>query len=150
MKFEFLILCDAAQVADGKLFLIGGGWSTWRSGNYPTRMLLGVGISVIVDWNETGTHYPITITIADEAGVPIMPQVQGQFEVRRQSDVGKDGIHKIILGFNAQVTLPRPGRYVIEAIAGTAKAQTLFDAIFVGKKVTLPASSGFEDSERGN
>ena len=151
MKFEFLILSDAAQVANNKLFLLGGGWSIWRSGNYPVQVQLGIGISILVDWKETGTRYPLTITIADDAGVPIVPEVQGQFEIGKQPDLPKDAIQKVILAFNANIAIPRPGRYVIAATAGTARTQTLFDAIFVGKKVELmPASGEPSDLGRGN
>src|SRR5579862_1076406 len=99
MKVEFVILSDAAQVASGKLFLLGGGWSTWRSGVYPAPIQIGIAISILVDWNETGTRYPITVTIADDAGVPVVPPVKGQFEVGRQPDVAKDSIHKVVLAF---------------------------------------------------
>lgn len=152
MKIEYLILADAAQVASGKLFVLGGGWDVWRSSVFPAQAMIGVGVCIIVDWSESGTanNYPLNITIADEAGVPIVPPVQAQFQVGRSPEMPSGSSQRVLFAFNAGLPIPRAGKYFINAIAGSsAKAQTSFTAIFVGKRVDLnvPGKGG---SERGN
>ena len=137
MRIEFLILADAVEVADGKLFVLGGGWTIWRSGNYPAQVMLGVGLSVLVDWNEagTGTSYPLNITFADDAGVPIVPPVQAQFQVSKPAELPPGTVQRVPFGFNAGIMLPRTGRYVINALVGSkSRAQVFFDAILVATK----------------
>ncbi len=151
MKIEFLMLADAAQVADGKLFTLGGAWSVHRSGNFPSPIQFAVCLSILVPWNEAGTRHPVTLTIADEGGVPIIPPLNGQFEVGKSPEVAEDTTQRSLLAINLNIAIPRPGKYAVLATAGSSKAETQFDAIFVGKKVQLtPGQNPLDGAERGN
>ncbi len=109
MKTEFLILADAAQVANGKLFILGGGWSLYRSAVYPAQVQLGLGISILIDWNEAGIKHPVTITMADEAGVPIIPELKGQVEAAKSTDVPTGATQRALLAVNANLLIGAPG-----------------------------------------
>jgi hypothetical protein len=83
-----LLLADAAQVADGKLYILGGGWSV--TGPYP--MPSAVAAKVEVDWNEVDTPHHWEIFLLDEDGHPVMVdtpegkrpiEVRGDFQVSR-------------------------------------------------------------------
>jgi hypothetical protein len=151
MKIEFLLIADAAQVADGKLFVLGGAWSVHRSVNFPSPIQFAVCLSVLVPWQEAGTRHPVTLTIADEAGVPIIPPLNGQFEVGKPAEMAEDTTQRSLLAINLNIAIPRAGRYAVLATAGPSKAETQFDAIFVGKKVSLSSKDNpREDAERGN
>ena len=87
-----MMLCDAAQVADGKLFILGGGWSLIG----PDPMPSAIAIKVDVDWNEAGRPHHWELFLVDEDGRPIIvegadgPQpieVRGDFEVARPDGV---------------------------------------------------------------
>lgn len=147
MKIEFLILADAAQVADGKLFMLGGAFGVHRSGNFPSPMQFAVALSILIPWNEAGIRYPTTLTVADEGGVPIIPVLQGQFEVGKTDQVPKGVTQRAMIAVNFNVQIPRPGRYTVAATAGSSKAETTFDAIFVGTKVQFMTPEG---AEKGN
>ncbi len=148
VKIEFLILADSAQVADGKLFLLGGGWSLHRSGNFPSQIQFAIGLSVLVPWNEAGIRYPSTLTIADDAGVPIVPPLNGQIEVGKSDQIPNGMTQRALFAVNFNIALPRPGRYVVSATAGSSKTETIFEAMFVGKKVDFTPETG--PLERGN
>jgi hypothetical protein len=135
VKTEFLILADAAQVANGKLFILGGGWSLYRSAVYPAQVQLGLGISILIDWNEAGIKHPVTITMADEAGVPIIPELKGQVEAAKSTDVPTGATQRALLAVNANLLIGRPGRYFVAATAGSSRVEVAFDALFVGNKV---------------
>ncbi|HUO04433.1 MAG TPA: hypothetical protein VMU16_04465 [Candidatus Binataceae bacterium] len=147
MKIEYLVLADAAQVGNGKLFILGGGWSIFRSGNYPAPAQLAVGLGFLISWNETGTQFPLSITLADEAGVPIIPEITGQIQASKSGQLPEGITQKVPLAVNLSVSIPHPGRYTITATAGASRIETFFDAIYVGKSgEPIPHPAG----ERGN
>ena len=50
-----MLLCDAAQVADGKLFVLGGGWSLTGPDPVPSAIAL----KIDVDWHEAEHVAPL-------------------------------------------------------------------------------------------
>jgi hypothetical protein len=139
MKIEFVILADAAEVAGGKLYLLGGAWNQYRCRAFPSPATMALVTSILVDWSEAGRRYPLTMTLADEAGVPVVPPVNGEVDIGRPPE-GPEGPQRTVVALNAHVSLPRPGRYTFEVTAGTAKSTIIFDAVFVGKRVEIPSS----------
>ena len=87
-----MMLCDAAQVADGKLFILGGGWSLIG----PDPMPSAIAIKVDVGWHEATRPHHWELFLMDEDGRPVIvegadgPQpieVRGDFEVGRPEGV---------------------------------------------------------------
>ena len=147
MKIEFLILADSCQVVGGKLFMLGGAWNLHRSGNYPSQFQFSIALSIMVPWDEAGIRHPFTLTIADDAGVPVIPQIQGQFEVGKSDQLPNETTQRALVSVNIAMAVPHPGRYIVSATAGPSKVTTTFDAIFIGQKVELTPDSS---SEKGN
>ena len=65
-----LLLCDAAQVADGKLYILGGGWSLIGPDPTPSA----VAMKVDVDWTEVDRLHHWELFLVDEDGQPIVAQ----------------------------------------------------------------------------
>jgi hypothetical protein len=145
MKTEFLILADAAQVANSKLFILGGGWSLYRSAAYPAQIQLALGISILIEWSEAGIRHPVTITMADEGGVLVMPELKGQVEAGKPPELGAGVTQRALLAVNVGLIIPRPGRYVVAATAGSSRAEVSFQAVFVSHK--QPSGASPEPSE---
>ena len=83
-----MLLCDAAQEASGKLFILGGGWSVVRAPNVPVPMTLAIRVSV--PWDETNRKHRIHAELVDEDGNRVTPAgapgpigADGEFEVGR-------------------------------------------------------------------
>ncbi|HUY86863.1 MAG TPA: hypothetical protein VMU77_07080 [Acidimicrobiales bacterium] len=83
-----MILCDSAQVADGKLYILGGGWSVTG----PMPMPSAIAVKVEVDWHEVDELHHWEIFLVDEDGHPVMVEtpeggqaleVRGDFQVTR-------------------------------------------------------------------
>ena len=83
-----MLLCDAAQVADGKLYVLGGGWSLIG----PDPMPSAIALKIDVDWTEVDKPHHWELFLVDEDGNPVIaeglegPQaieVRGDFEVNR-------------------------------------------------------------------
>jgi hypothetical protein len=87
-----LLLCDYAVVAEGKLFISGGGWSLTGPEPSPSA----IAIKIDVPWDRTNEQIPFTLALVDEDEEPVttlMPagtvpiEVNGSFEVGRPPGV---------------------------------------------------------------
>jgi hypothetical protein len=151
MKIDYAILADAAQAVGGKIFILGGGWNVFRSPNYPVQIQFALAIGIAFTSNEIGGPYPLKIVIADDAGVPIVPELNGQIETGQPApDLPKALSVKVPVVWNVSMAVPRPGRYGIVITAGTSQSELSFDAIFVGQRVQFAPESSVPPAERGN
>ncbi len=62
-----LLLCDAAQVAEGKLYCMGAGWT--QTGPGPTTMALG--IIVYVPWDRTNAALQLVLELREADGTVV-------------------------------------------------------------------------------
>jgi hypothetical protein len=152
MKIDYAVLADAAQAVGGKIFILGGGWNVYRSASYPAPVQLAVAIGIGFASNEIGIGYPVKIVIADEAGVPVVPELNGLIETGQlAADLPKGLPVKVPVAWNVSFAVPRPGKYGIVISVGSSQAELSFDAIFVGQRVQFgPEASSVPPSERGN
>src|ERR1700751_5690452 len=142
MKIEYALLADAAQAVGGKDFVLGGGWNLFRSASYPAPVQFWDGIGLVFGIDEVERKYPLNVAIADESGVPIVPEMKGQVETGQPApDVPKTASIKIPAAININMSLPHPGTYGIVVTAGTSTAQLSFEAIFAGQKVEFAPES---------
>jgi hypothetical protein len=63
-----VLLCDSAQVADGKLHLLGGGWNITGPG--PTTH--AVAVLLEVPWDRTNRQLDFTLELVTDDGSPFM------------------------------------------------------------------------------
>jgi hypothetical protein len=151
MKIDYAILADAAQAVGGKIFILGGGWNVFRSPSFPAQVQLSLAIGIGFTSDEIGGPYPLKIVIADDAGVPIVPELNGQIETGQPAqDLPKALSVKVPVVWNVSLVVPRPGRYGIVVTAGSSNAELSFDAIFIGQRVQFAPESSVPPSERGN
>lgn len=59
-----ILLCDAAQVADGKLFILGGGWTLTGPGPF----VHGLAMKLEVPWGQANRPHKIEASLHDEDG----------------------------------------------------------------------------------
>ena len=90
-----MLLCDAAQVADGKLYILGGGWSMTGPDPVPSA----VALKIDVDWNEAGSPHHWELFLEDADGQPVMletpdglqpVEVRGEFTVAQPREFPRD------------------------------------------------------------
>jgi len=84
-----MMLCDYAQVADGKMNVIGGGWTI--TGPQPAPF--GIALMLEVPWNQADVEHTFRMELIDLDGAPVVPVggedpvvIEGQFEVGRPVD----------------------------------------------------------------
>jgi hypothetical protein len=79
-----MLLADAAQVADGKLYILGGGLQLIGSNPQP----LAIALLLRVPWDRANISHDWQLELLDEDGLPVMHgdapvMVAGQFEAGR-------------------------------------------------------------------
>ena len=79
-----LLLADSAQAVDGKLYILGGGWSI--IGPDPTPMAIAVKIDV--PWDQTNRRHAWKLALLDSDWRPVTAEereieIGGEFEVGR-------------------------------------------------------------------
>ena len=85
-----LLLADAAQAVDGKLYVLGGGWSV--TGPQPTPM--AIALKIDVPWDQTNTRHSWRLELVDADGGPVElgdepspVQIEQEFEIGRPPGV---------------------------------------------------------------
>ena len=81
-----VLLCDFAQVAEGKLFVLGGGWSLCGPGPFQHALA----IKIEVPWEEANRTHRLEAVLRDEDMQPMITgtppgevRFEGSFEVGR-------------------------------------------------------------------
>jgi hypothetical protein len=129
----FIFLADAAEEINGKLYVLGGGWSRVHRGR-DTFTVVVVG-QVFVPWNQANRQLPIRLELLDGDGNPARVQetvigTEGLLEVGRPPGVleGSDLEVPIVIKFES---LPIPfGRYkFVLSVAGELVAERTLDVL---------------------
>lgn len=129
-EIEFLILADRAEVVNGKLYMMGGGWSDLQrmpaaENQPPPPSHLSVAVSVSVGWNETNETHHLRLTIENEDATQRLAEVEGDIEVGRPPGIPPGSDQRALLAVSAAVAFPSPGAYrVMATLAGESRSVT--------------------------
>jgi hypothetical protein len=124
-----IILCDAAEVSNGKLYVLGGGWTHLLKPNQLTNVALAIIVRVPMD--EAGRQHKLEVSLLKDDGEPVRlgddpVRVEGAFEVARTAGVKaeRELIAPVAVQFGLMLS---PGDYVWELqINGERAAQASF------------------------
>jgi hypothetical protein len=112
-----MLLCDAAQVADGKLYVLGGGWSITGPDPIPSALAL----KFEAQWHEADAdhHWELFLEDADgrevvvdtpEGARPV--EVRGDFRVGRPPELPEGSPVDLVVAVNVgPLPLPTGSRY---------------------------------------
>jgi len=113
-----MLLADAAQAMQGKLYILGGGWSI--TGPQPTPS--AIAIKIDVPWDQSNRVHTLRLDLLDEDGHPIMVptpmgerpmQINSRFEVGRPVGLIPGADLDVALAINiAPLPLAPGARYV--------------------------------------
>ncbi|MHB8644610.1 MAG: DUF6941 family protein [Thermomicrobiales bacterium] len=118
MQADYLVLADAATVADGKMYIHGAGWDNVLTPTLPITLTAAVAILIRIPWAETNEEHVIGLDIHDADGHSILPKgpgpLRGKLNVGRPAnvEVGEDQVLPLAIGLNG-TAIERVGRYVI-------------------------------------
>ncbi len=83
-----MLLCDFAQVADGKLYISGGGWSVAGPGPSPSAIAL----KIDVPWDRTNNRIRLRLRLLGADGQAVAqqgPEGPSPVEVNAEFEVGR-------------------------------------------------------------
>lgn len=84
-----MLLADAAQTADGKLYILGGGWSITGPG--PSSM--AVALKVGVPWDQANRPHQFVLALLDGDGhpveLPVAEDVVADIRITGELEVGR-------------------------------------------------------------
>lgn len=113
-----MLLADHAQAVQGKLYIIGGGWSITGPGPTPSA----IAIKIDVPWDETNRNHSLKLELFDADMHPVQvptpvgeaPVVlKGNFEVGRPAGITAGTPIDVSLAFNmGPLPLPPGNRYI--------------------------------------
>ena len=113
-----MLLADAAQAINGKLYILGGGWSV--TGPDPTPM--AIAIKIEVPWDQANRRHVLKLALMNDDGQPVtVPtetgkrpvELNGEFEVGRPPGLRPGTPLDVALGISVgPLPLAPDGRYV--------------------------------------
>jgi len=125
-----MLLCDSAQVADGKLFILGGGWSVTGPDPVPSA----IAMKIDVDWHEADMAHHWELFLEDADGRPVMVdtpeghhaiEVRGEFSVTRPTTVPEGTPIDVALAVNmGPVPLAAGNRYTWRLVVDGETSET--------------------------
>jgi len=71
-----MMLADAAQAVEGKLYILGGGWSV--TGPEPSASAIAAYIQV--PWDRTNVEHQFRFELIDSDGQPVVAETPGEGE----------------------------------------------------------------------
>ena len=81
------MLCDHAQVADGKLFINGGGISRFHGPGLPPGTSLAM--LMLVPWENTNAPITIDLQLLTQDGQPVQDLGGSPIRIQIQTEVGR-------------------------------------------------------------
>ena len=111
---EWLMLADAAEVAGGKLYALGGGWDRLTVQSLPASKSMAVALALRVPWHETNRQHRFQIEMTDEDGNQSV-SVDGATEVGRPPGIPQGQPQIVQMVINIEASFGKLGTYVIAA-----------------------------------
>jgi hypothetical protein len=143
-SIEYVTLANHVEAVNGLLYMLGAGWSEIRPPVSPEGQIgivhFGIGVSVLVGWNETNQRFPVELTITHEDGGEPIVRVDGQIEQGRPPGLPPGSDLRSVIGIGADVQFPRPGGYVVRVtIPGNERSVSFRVVVPERQRTTGPA-----------
>lgn len=149
-EVDFLILCDAAQVApDGKLYALGAGLtligrplSPGPQASPPALSRFSLAVGFLVDWNDTNEQLSVRVAIEDDDNHPLV-QLQAQLVVGRPPQAPVGMAQRALLALPIMMQFPKAGPYHARATIDSHEAQRVvnFQIVDLQTPVFAPPSA---------
>ena len=85
ITLDYLLVADGADVVNGKLYLLGGGWDRLKVPQLPgpPAVPFAVAVGINVPWSLTNRKLGFSIDVLDADGGEVAQLAGGEFEVGR-------------------------------------------------------------------
>ena len=127
MEVDFAFLADGAEVANGKLHLVGGAFDTiWTRSvpfNHPKLSLV---IRLLSSAAELDRKHKVEIRIMNEDGKVIPPSIGGDLEIQKNPNLPKGWKQGFMTVMNfANLNFPNFGDYSFELLVDNKSEKSI-------------------------
>jgi hypothetical protein len=142
VELEYALLADAAQVSEGKTFILGGGVTIlWRQ-QFPAPLGIVLVAQFTYHRSEAETDHGLRAQVMDADGNPVFPEIQGDMHLGGP----RPGIPTnvplgvpLLIPFPPLPVLQRPGAYSVEILLdGVPRTGACISDYGAGGSVTWP------------
>lgn len=112
---EYLVLADAVEALNGKLYMMGGGWDTMYIRDLGSPVALSFACGVAIPWNVTDDDHTLTVDIRDPDGAQIAPPFALTFRTGRPPTLERGAAMHLPFAVKGEFTFPSYGSYTIHA-----------------------------------
>ena len=118
MQLGFLLLTDASEALNGKLYALGGGWNMLRFGELPVQHVFGIAFGIDVSWDEANERHALKLETQDPDGERLGEELSFEIEVGRPpgSIAGQD--QRVVISIQASAAFSKPGPHAVVIFAG--------------------------------
>ena len=127
MEVDFAFLADAAEVANGKLHLVGGAFDTIGAPqtplNYPK---LSIALRLVFSPAELNHKHKVEIRMMNEDGKVIPPSISGDLEISKSPNLPKGWKQGFMTVMNfTNLNFPAFGDYSFELIVNNTSVKSI-------------------------
>jgi hypothetical protein len=119
-EIEYVLLANHAEAVAGLLYVSGGSWTDqWRGRRPPGAPTppthFGIGVSVLIPWNDTNRPHHLVIRIEGEDGGGELARAEADLEAGRPPGLARGVDQRAVLALNVDMAFPQPGGYRVVA-----------------------------------
>lgn len=134
MQVDVLTLANSAELRDGLLYLLGGGWTRcWPDAgrSYPLDRAIVAAAAIRVEYGETNEEHKFRLEVRDSDETILGPdQVEGGFTMGRDAHLTAGMSQLVQLAGSLSVKLPSAGVYsVVLSVDGREQKRIAFEAL---------------------
>jgi hypothetical protein len=125
IEVDFLIVADRAEVLNGKLYMMGGGWDSIGTGGPDQPVHFTAAVGFLVAWNATNVDHACTIRLEDADGVAVL-SLGYTIKTGRPPSLPEGATQRVTVCLPIAVAIAHPGMYALVATAGENQRRTTF------------------------
>lgn len=127
VQVDFLILSDKAEVINGKLYMMGGGWDQKFVSDIARPVDINIVVGLLVPWSLTNESHDFSIRIEHEDGTAIQTEVKGSVKLGRPINSTNGQVFRVMASIAGMWQLPQLGAYrVVVSLAKGVEKKTVF------------------------
>jgi len=119
VELDYALLADAAQISEGKTFILGGGVSIlWRD-QYPAPLGITLVCQFTFQRTEADSDHQVRIVVMDADGNPVLPEMSGNMRVGPPPEGSPRNVPLVaplVLGFPPLPVIQKPGEYAVDIL----------------------------------
>jgi hypothetical protein len=119
MELDYAMLADAAQVAEGKTYILGGGVSILFRSQLPAALGVTLVLQLTYERTEANSDHQLRIVVMDADGHPILPEITGEMHLGPAPEGLPRGVPLIAaltVGFPPLPVIQRNGEYAVDIL----------------------------------